>query len=226
MDLVIECDNVSKSFVSGNITVNALASATIQIRKGEIHMIVGPSGCGKTTLLSVIAGILKPTSGKVEVFNQKIFTLSNYELCKFRSQNIGFVFQSFNLIPTLTVAENVAVPLVIQGQELNLAVAQAKLILSKLGLEKRVNMKPSLLSGGEQQRVAIARALIHNPKVVVCDEPTSALDYETGHKILELLVGLQKEEDLTLVIVTHDQRIYDYAHRISHMDDGRVVSTK
>jgi putative ABC transport system ATP-binding protein len=185
-------------------------------------MLVGPSGCGKTTLLSVIAGTLTPQTGTVEVFGQRLDGLSQEELTSFRRKHLGFVFQSFNLIPTLTVLENVMVPLLIQGAAQDVAVAKARAMLEKVGLKGREDGQPNALSGGQQQRVAIARALVHEPSLLICDEPTSALDKDTGAQIMQMVRDLSRSPERCVVVVTHDHRIFRFADRIAEMEDGRI----
>ncbi len=222
-NVVVNCQQVTKTYGSKNSIVTALRGIDLQINQGELFMMVGPSGCGKTTLISVIAGILNQTAGKCEVLSRELNKISRSELIKFRAKNIGFVFQSFNLLPSLSAAENVAVPLLINGMDRRTAVLKAGNLLKQVGLEGRERSLPSQLSGGQQQRVAIARALIHEPKIIVCDEPTSALDHVTGEKIMELMQSLCKQKGNTMIIVTHDNRIFKYADRIAKMDDGKVV---
>jgi len=222
-NIVVNCSNITKSFGNRDNPVKALDGVNIQINQGEMFMLVGPSGCGKTTLISVIAGILNATSGKCEVLSHDLSKFSKKELIQFRAKNIGFVFQSFNLLPALTAAENASVPLLINGMEKQQALKSAVKILEQVGLKGRENSLPSQLSGGQQQRVAIARALIHNPKIIVCDEPTSALDHTTGEKIMELMKNICKQSGNTMIIVTHDNRIYSYADKIAKMDDGKIL---
>ena len=183
---LVTCRDVVEDYGSGNAEVHALRGVDLDVYPGELTMLVGPSGCGKTTLLSVVAGILRPTSGSVDVLGTDLTRLSSWRRTAFRRENVGFVFQQFNLLPALTAAENAAVPLVIQGYSKRKAVAAAKELLGKMGMGDRVNNLPGKLSGGQQQRVAIARALVHHPHLLVCDEPTSALDAKTGHTILEI----------------------------------------
>ncbi len=221
---LITCRNVVKTYGSGNAEVHALRGVDLDVYPGEITMLVGPSGCGKTTLLSVIAGILKPTSGSVVALGTELTSLNSWRRTAFRRENVGFVFQQFNLLPALTAAENASVPLVIQGYSKHRAVAQAKELLTKIGMGQRLNNLPGNLSGGQQQRVAIARALVHHPHLLVCDEPTSALDAKTGHTILELLRSIAIEGDRAVIIVTHDSRIFEFADTLARMDDGRIVS--
>jgi putative ABC transport system ATP-binding protein len=193
------------------------------VRIGELMMLVGPSGCGKTTLISVIAGILDRDAGDCAVFGHDFSRMSPRDKTRWRGGTIGFVFQSFNLLPTLTAAENVAVPLLINGAARAGALARAAEVLALVGLGDRARALPAELSGGQQQRVAIARALVHEPRLIVCDEPTSALDHETGHRVMELLKDVALKQERALVIVTHDARIFEFADRIARMDDGRVI---
>ncbi|MFY9985981.1 MAG: ABC transporter ATP-binding protein [Chthoniobacterales bacterium] len=195
----------------------------LEVRDGELLMLVGPSGSGKTTLLSVIAGVHRRDAGTCTVFEKDYNRMNEDETTSFRGLNIGFVFQAFNLIPSLTTAENVAMPLIINGMKLRPAVSRAREILAKVGFDDRMMRSlPTDLSGGEQQRVAIARALVHQPRLIVCDEPTSALDGETGHKVMELVRRLGRAENRALVVVTHDARIFQFADRIAAMEDGRI----
>lgn len=223
-DIAVACKDITKTFVSGDVQTHALRGVNLSIHKREFFMIVGPSGCGKTTLLSIIAGILQQTSGICSVEGNDYRKLSDEDILTFRAQHVGFIFQSFNLIPSLTVLENITIPLIIQGMERENALTLGKEILEKVGLKNRGNESVTKLSGGEQQRVAIARSLIHKPSLLICDEPTSALDHETGEKIIALMQKINREIGTTFVIVTHDNRIFHYADRIAHMDDGRIVS--
>jgi putative ABC transport system ATP-binding protein len=221
---LVACRHVVKTYGSGNAEVHALRGVTLDIYPGEITMLVGPSGCGKTTLLSVIAGILRPTSGSVVALGTELTKLNSWRRTAFRRQNVGFVFQQFNLLPALTATENAAVPLVIQGYSKRAALAQSNELLTKMGMGERLHNLPGNLSGGQQQRVAIARALVHHPHLLVCDEPTSALDAKTGHTILELLRSIAIEGDRAVIIVTHDSRIFEFADTLARMDDGHIVS--
>lgn len=222
MSSAVHLQNVTKSFRTSSAEVMALRGVNLEVQEGELMMLVGPSGCGKTTLISIIAGIMKHDSGECMVLGQDVHRLSSRKLLDFRGKNIGFIFQAYNLLPSLTVAENVAIPLLINGFPQDRAVRAAKEMLDKVGLAARVNDKPNQLSGGQQQRVAIARSLVHQPKLLVCDEPTSALDHETGTTIMELLQQLNRERGTTIIVVTHDSRIFPYATRIAHMDDGHI----
>ncbi len=220
--LAVRCRGVTKAYGSGESRVMALRGIDLDIACGELLMLVGPSGCGKTTLISVIAGILDRDEGQCNVFDHDYNLMRQRARTLWRGGNIGFVFQAFNLLPTLNAAENVAVPLMILGEGRSAAVRKAREMLDRVGLGERWKSLPAQLSGGQQQRVAIARALIHEPRLIVCDEPTSALDHDTGHVIMRLMKTLAVREDRALVIVTHDQRIFGFADRIARMDDGRI----
>lgn len=215
-------ENVSKSFGTGDASIVALKGTQFSARAGEIMMIVGPSGCGKTTLLSVIAGTLHADSGKIEVFGNRLNDMSENAITNFRAYNVGFIFQQFNLIPTLTIQENVVIPLLIQKAPKRKAYARAAEYLEKVGLGSRLSARPTQLSGGQQQRVAIARALVHEPRLIICDEPTANLDGETGHRVMELLAEVAKSPQRSVIVVTHDNRIFQFADRMAEMEDGKV----
>jgi putative ABC transport system ATP-binding protein len=221
--IAVHSQGVTKVFGKGEAGVHALRGIDLEMHLGELTMLVGPSGSGKTTLLSVITGLLDATSGELVVLGQRPAVLSKEELILFRRRNLGFVFQQYNLIPALSAAENAAVPLLADGVKRREAVDRGRQLLARLGMGHRAHALPSELSGGEQQRVALARALIHEPRLIVCDEPTSALDGRTGHAVMELLAATAVRPDRAVVIVTHDARIVDFADRIAHMDDGRIV---
>jgi len=220
----IRCRNLVKEYGSGNSLVRALRGVDLDVYPGELTLMVGPSGCGKTTLLSVVAGILEPTSGDVEVLGTNIARMAQCRKVKFRRDNIGFVFQQYNLLPALTAAENVSVPLILAGWSKRKAVDAAIKMLNQMDMGSRVNSPPTKLSGGQQQRVAIARALVHHPQLLVCDEPTSALDAKTGHTIMEILRNVAVEGDRAVIIVTHDSRVLEFGDRIARMEDGQIVS--
>jgi putative ABC transport system ATP-binding protein len=222
-DPVISCRGVTKSYGSGAAKVAALRGLDLEVRRGELLMVVGPSGCGKTTLVSVIASILRPDSGECHVLGRDLQGMDERERAYFRRESIGFVFQLFNLLPALTAVENVAIPLLIEGTSWDNATAHARSMIEAVGLGARASTLPGRLSGGEQQRVAIARALVHDPALVVCDEPTSNLDHETGHAIMEILSEVGKRPDRTIIVVTHDARIFEFADRIARMDDGKIT---
>ncbi len=221
-NVAVRCQEVMKTYDTGGDKVVALGGIDLEINKGELMMLVGPSGCGKTTLISVIAGILDQDSGLCEVFGEDILHMRSGAKLKFRSRNIGFVFQAYNLLPSLNAVENVSIPLIINGVKRGEAERRAAHVLEQVGLGKRGQSLPSQLSGGQQQRVAIARALVHDPRLIVCDEPTSALDHETGHNVMKLLKEVALHSDRALVIVTHDARIFGFADRIARMDDGHI----
>jgi putative ABC transport system ATP-binding protein len=219
---VIELHGVTKGFQSGDQWVPVLNGVEFQAMDGTLTMIVGPSGCGKTTLLSIIAGTLHPDAGHVRVFGHEVEQLDAHQLNSFRARDVGFVFQQFHLISTLTVQENVMIPKLIQGASEGAAAKAASDVLEQVGLSHMVKRRPNQLSGGEQQRVAIARGLVHQPRVLICDEPTSALDSETGKKIVKLIIDIARRPGRCLVIVTHDSRIYHYADMIAQMEDGVI----
>ena len=219
----VHVTGIAKSFGDGDNRITVLKGIEFDARDGEIMMLVGPSGCGKTTLLSIIAGTLRADAGSVDVFGSMISALPNAAVTRFRACNIGFIFQSFNLIPTLNLAENVSVPLLIQGMPSRIAEQRARDMLARVGLGERWKNRPSQLSGGQQQRVAIARALVHEPRLIICDEPTAALDAKNGHMVMDLFKDVARVPGRSVIIVTHDNRIFPYADRIAQMDDGRVV---
>lgn len=224
--IAVRCRAVTKTYGKGDAAVRALRGIDLDVRTGELLMLVGPSGCGKTTLISVIAGVLDRDGGECEVLGRDFSKMRAGERAAFRGRSIGFVFQQFNLIPTLSIAENAAVPLMLNGVSRREAVQRAAAVLNQVGLGGRVADPPSRLSGGQQQRVAIARALVHKPKIIVCDEPTSALDHATGQRVMELLRSVAADNDLSLIVVTHDQRIFEFADRIAEMDDGHIVKVQ
>ncbi len=220
------CRAVTKSYVSGPTKVMALRGVDLEVRLGELLMLVGPSGCGKTTLISVVAGILDHDEGECLVFQEDLRAMGRNPKTLFRGKNVGFVFQAFNLLPTLTALENVSIPLLLLGLKKAEAQSRALEMLTRVGLADRLQSLPAQLSGGQAQRVAIARALVHRPRLIVCDEPTSALDADTGHKVLEVFRETALAEDRALIIVTHDNRIFNFADRIARMEDGRIVSVE
>ncbi len=219
----VRCIDLTKTYGTGSTAVRALRGINLEVHAGELMMLVGPSGCGKTTLISVIAGVLSRDGGECSVLNRDYTRMSPDDITRFRAQNIGFVFQAWNLIPALTAAENVAVPLIINGAKNRAAIERASQMLRKVGFDNRMMQSfPQDLSGGQQQRIAIARSLVHNPKLIVCDEPTSALDSETGRKVMELMRELAVGDERALIVVTHDARIFDLADRIAQMEDGII----
>ncbi len=223
MVAAVRCEKLVKIYDTGGQKVIALNGIDLSINLGELMMLVGPSGCGKTTLISVIAGILDQDSGVCELFGENVNAMRSKDKLQFRARHIGFVFQAFNLLPSLNAAENVSIPLLINGVKRAEAERLAIKVLEQVGLGDRWKSFPSQLSGGQQQRVAIARALVHSPRLIVCDEPTSALDHVSGHNVMTLLKEVALHQDRALVIVTHDARIFEFADRIAQMDDGHVV---
>jgi putative ABC transport system ATP-binding protein len=201
----------------------ALRGVDLDVRRGELLMVVGPSGCGKTTLISVIAAILGQDSGRCEVLGRDLKNMDQKARTRFRGESIGYVFQMFNLLPSLSATENVSIPLLINGASRGEAESRAEETLKSVGLGARRDALPAQLSGGQQQRVAIARALVHEPKLVVCDEPTSNLDHVAGRSMMELLRDVAKSPDRALIVVTHDPRIFEFADRIARMDDGQII---
>ena len=220
--ILVRARGITKSFGEDDARIPVLKGVDLDVAMGEILLLVGPSGSGKTTLLSVIAGILDLDEGEVTVLGKSIPGLPPSEKTDFRSKYFGFIFQEFNLLPTLTAAENTAVPLLIQGAPKKQALSRAVETLKELGMGERTQSLPAKLSGGEKQRVAIARALVSDPQLLLCDEPTANLDAHTGHKVVEQLQKIGKRSDRAVIIVTHDSRIFEFGDRIVHMDDGQI----
>jgi putative ABC transport system ATP-binding protein len=214
---------IVRDFEAGQSTIRVLHGIDTEIHSGEMTYVVGESGSGKTTLISIMCGILWPTQGTVEVFGTDIYSLSDSALVNFRLQNIGFIFQQYNLIPSIDAAANAAVPLIAQGMGIEPARERAIALLEKLNIADQANKLPNQLSGGQQQRVAIARALVHEPRLVVCDEPTAALDAVSGRRVMDLLHEVAVAPDRACIIVTHDNRIFDLADRILVLEDGRIT---
>lgn len=210
-------------FPNGSERIRVLHGVDLDIAYGALSMLVGPSGCGKTTMLSILSGTLRATGGSVEVMGQRLDKMSDTARVKFRRRSIGFIFQQYNLIPTLSAAENAAIPLIADGVSWGQATKRAADLLAGLGLGTQINRLPRQLSGGQQQRVAIARALVHAPALVVCDEPTAALDAEAGQAVMGLLDDASADPDRAVLVVTHDDRIFSFADRIVRMEDGRVI---
>lgn len=221
--LALRTRGLVKRFGAGEDAIVALNGVDLDAHYGEMLMIVGPSGCGKTTLLSTVCGTLKYDEGSVELFGDVLHTMKEYKVREFRRQNVGFIFQQFNLIPTLTALENASIPLLLQGMKRKPAEERAAAVLREVGLGDRMKHRPSELSGGQQQRVAIARALANNPRLLICDEPTAALDAVTGQKVVSLLKDIACKPDRCVLLVTHDNRIFHHGDRIAEMDDGKVV---
>jgi putative ABC transport system ATP-binding protein len=218
--------NLIKSFGTGETKITVLKGIDLDVRMGELLLLVGESGGGKTTLLSAIAGILDIDDGDLDVLGVPLPRLSGGRKTRFRGQTMGFVFQQFNLLPALTAAENVAVPLLIQGVAKAEALRRARAMLEKVGLDDRTEFLPKNLSGGQQQRVAIGRALVPEPRLLICDEPTAALDGENGQKIMRLLRDVGRSPERAVIVVTHDSRIFHFGDRIARLTDGRIVSVQ
>jgi putative ABC transport system ATP-binding protein len=226
MKILLEAHNVKKSYRMGKVLVPALCGVSFDAEEGEFLTIFGPSGSGKSTLLHLIGGLDSPDEGEIFIDGSNILQLGDDKLAELRLTKIGFVFQFFNLLPRLTASRNVALPLTILGASEKEAANKAEEMLKLVGLEARMNHRPSELSGGEQQRVAIARALINNPKIVLADEPTGNLDTKTGWEIVQLMKKLNEEKEQTFVVVTHDPHIAEAADRTIHLKDGLIEGTK
>ena len=221
---VIKTKEIFKTYNPDTIPVHAVNGINLEIKEGEFTAIVGPSGCGKTTLLNIIGGLDRPTSGYVEVGGQDISKLSDNQLIDFRKDNIGFVFQAYNLIPVLTAKENVEFVMLLQGRAQKERDARTKELLEAVGLTDNIDRRPSQLSGGQQQRVAVARALAPKPKFILADEPTANLDSHSTTNLLDIMAKLNEEEKITFVFSTHDQRVIDRAKRVITLDDGKIIS--
>ncbi|MFM8252776.1 MAG: ABC transporter ATP-binding protein [Planctomycetota bacterium] len=220
--VAVSCLGLTKDFGSGETRTRALTGVDLEIYLGQMTLLVGPSGCGKTTLISIIAGLLDATQGELQVLGQDLRQLRGGRLVRFRARQIGFVFQQYNLLPSLTAAENAAVPLIIGGTSRRRAVQRAEQLLESVGLGSKCRSLPNQLSGGQQQRVAIARALIHEPRLLVCDEPTAALDAQSGQRIMELLRSVAIRAERSVIVVTHDSRVLEFGDRLVYMSDGRI----
>ena len=220
----VRARGIVKSFGTGDTQITVLKGIDLYIYLGELLLLVGESGGGKTTLLSAIAGILDIDSGEIDVLGVPLIALSPSQRTRFRGQTMGFIYQQFNLLPALTAAENVAVPLLIQKIGRPEALRRARAMLDRVGLEDRVDFLPKNLSGGQQQRVAIARALVNEPRLLICDEPTAALDGPNGQKIMELLREVGRSPDRCVIVVTHDSRIFHFGDRMANMTDGRITN--
>ncbi|WP_335872681.1 ABC transporter ATP-binding protein [Bacillus sp. 2205SS5-2] len=217
--MTIILKNISKTYLSGDVQVQALKKVDLQVQEQSISVILGPSGSGKSTLVNIIGGIDQSDSGEILVFEQSLHKMKEKELTKYRRDFVGFIFQSYNLIPTLTVKENVEI-----GAEVSLSPLDIDEVLGKVGMLHHVHKYPHQLSGGEQQRVAIARALVKNPKILLCDEPTGALDEDTGKKILCLLQEINQKYQTTIMIITHNPGLAEMANVIVKMKSGEVIS--
>lgn len=214
--------DVSKCIHSGGIDQWIVRNCSGTLHEGELVLLVGPSGCGKTTLLSLLSGILSPTKGTINIFGHELTTLNEENKTLLRRHTMGFIFQNYHLVPTLTAAQNVAIPLLAQGMRNDEALERAVQTLDQVHMRPYAERYPNQLSGGQQQRVAIARALVHNPKFILCDEPTAALDEASGQNIMRILKDCVSSSHRVVLIVTHDPRIYSYADRMLEMQDGML----
>jgi putative ABC transport system ATP-binding protein len=226
MQPAISVRDVVKTYGEGAAAVHALRSVSLEVRRGEVVLLMGPSGSGKTTLLSVMGCILRPTSGSVRIAGREAAAMAESELPAVRLEHIGFIFQGFNLFPTLTAGENVELALDLKGIRGAEAQHRAESLLAQVGLAEKVHSFPSDLSGGQKQRVAIARALAGNPDIILADEPTAALDWHSGENVLGLLRTLAREEQRAVVIVTHDSRALSFGDRIVEINDGRIAHSE
>lgn len=223
---VISIQNLIKRFPVGNEFFTALKNITLDLHKGEFTGLVGPSGSGKTTLLNIIGGLDSPTEGKVRVLDQPLNNTNHNERARLRRKYMGFIFQSYNLLPVYTVFENVELPLILNKMNKEDRIQKVNQAIEWVGLTNKRNSKPNMLSGGECQRTAIARALVHDPVLVMADEPTANLDAENSHNIMKILTKLNKELDTSFVFATHDEKIMGYLKRIIRLEDGNVVNDK
>jgi putative ABC transport system ATP-binding protein len=223
LSAVIETQNLKKRYRMGTLNVSALNGVNLRVEAGEFMSIMGPSGSGKTTLLNLIGALDRPTEGKVLIKGTDVATLNDDELAELRNREIGFVFQFFNLMARMSALKNVEMPMAFAGVQQDKRKRRATELLENVGLGSRLNHRPTELSGGEQQRVAIARALVNDPSVVLCDEPTGNVDTKTGKEIMETLRKLNKEQQRTFAIVTHDPLVAGSVDRIAHMQDGLII---
>lgn len=219
---IIKTEHLSKTYNPDSVPVHALRDVSLEIEKGEFTTIKGPSGSGKTTLLNLIGGLDEPTEGRVEIDGVQITGMKESELIDFRLNHIGFVFQAFNLIPVFTAFENVTFIMLLQKRSKSEMKNRAEELLVEMGLEKKIHSRPKELSGGEQQRVAVARALAARPKFILADEPTASLDTESAMNLLDMMEKLNREEDVTFIFSTHDQRVIDRARRVITLVDGAI----
>ncbi|MCS7202180.1 MAG: ABC transporter ATP-binding protein [Dictyoglomus sp.] len=223
MEDILILEDVVKIYKMDGVETVALRGVSLKVRKGDFIAIMGPSGSGKSTMMHIMGCLDRPTSGKIYFEGRDVSELSDNELAEIRNKKIGFVFQSFYLLPRYTAIQNVELPLIYQGVSPKERKEKARIILEKMGLSDRINHRPTQLSGGEQQRVAIARALIINPVILLADEPTGNLDSKSSHEIMNLISKLHKEEKITIILVTHERDIAEYAEKIVRMHDGRIV---
>jgi putative ABC transport system ATP-binding protein len=223
MDEILQTRGLTKQYQMGEVVVEALQGVNFQVQKGEFVAIMGPSGSGKSTLLHMLGGLDSPTDGEISLGGKGLAQLSDDEITIVRRRQVGFIFQFYNLLPTLSAAENVALPLLLDGKRLEDYAARVENLLDIVGLSDRANHKPDQLSGGQQQRVAIARAFVNEPKIVLADEPTGNLDSKSGTAVLELLRKTCKDLKATVVMVSHDPRAAAYADRVVFLKDGQIV---
>ena len=221
---VIKVENITKIYNETKVPVNALNGVSFEIQEGEFTAIVGPSGCGKTTLLNILGGLDHPTSGRVEISNTDITEMKDGDLIDFRLNNIGFVFQAYNLIPVLTNLENVEFIMLLQKVDKKKRIERSMNLLEQMGIADKAHQRPSELSGGQQQRVAVARALASKPNFILADEPTANLDSVSTSNLLDMMAVMNKEEKETFIFSTHDQRVIDKARRVITLEDGKVIS--
>ncbi|SDX43449.1 ABC transporter ATP-binding protein [Aequorivita viscosa] len=224
MSKILKITGLEKTYSSGNKQLTVLHDISFDVEKGQTFSIVGPSGSGKTTLLGLCAGLDTPSAGSVALCGSNLNSLNEDQRAQLRNKEVGFIFQNFQLLPTLTALENVSVPLELQGDKS--ATSKGRTLLEKVGLGDRVNHYPSQLSGGEQQRVALARAFANNPSILFADEPTGNLDTETGEKVIQLLFDMNKEQGTTLVIITHDMELANRTQQILKLKGGKIVTNQ
>lgn len=222
MDPIIECRNVTKTYVMGKERVDALKGINLSIEKGEFVALLGKSGSGKSTLLNMLAGLEKPTEGEIYLRKEPIHTLSETKITNLRKKYVGFIFQSYNLLPTRSAIENVCLPLLFNRLGRGERIRRGKEILGSVGLGERLHHKPSQMSGGQQQRVSIARAFINSPEIVFADEPTGNLDSKTTEEVMKLMLDIIRKDQSTFILVTHDEETSRYADRIVYLKDGSI----
>ena len=223
---IIKLENVWKIYKMGNVDVKALRGIDLSIKEGEFVSIMGPSGSGKSTCVNMVGCLDVPSKGRIFLDGHNIAHLSESELAQIRGRKIGFIFQQFNLIPTLTAIENVMLPMVFQGYSQEDRIKKGKELLALVELQERMHHRPTELSGGQQQRVAIARSLANNPEVILADEPTGNLDTSTGKNVMDFLMKLNRKEGKTIIMVTHDSYVANAANRVEYLKDGKIIKTK
>jgi putative ABC transport system ATP-binding protein len=224
MNAVIQARGLSKTYAQGEAAMRALDEVTLDLHAGELALLIGPSGSGKTTLLSIMGCILRPTGGTLRVLGDDVTRLAERDLPAIRRERIGFIFQAFNLFPTLTALQNVALALDLRGVPGRVARDRAAMLLEQVGLAAKLGAYPADLSGGQKQRIAIARALAGDPPIILADEPTAALDSQSGRTVMDLLLRLARERGRAVAIVTHDNRMLTYGDRLVKMEDGRIIA--